>query len=797
MKQTYRTRQLRDYLADVLAEGAVERIHDEADYVERIAPEIDKLALSEQEAHCARQAMHKLCGDEELTVADRLAVEAIILPQTRPVVDIASDTFDAPKGYWGLLGRDGIRNLIEAAIPSVGRIELPDDPRLAYGGTGFIVGPDLLMTNRHVAELFCSGLGAKGINFKPGQSSIIDFREEYVDTPNIQIRVVSVVMIHPYWDMALLRVDGLPSAQIPLTLGTTHPEDLNQRNVAIIGYPAFDPRNSADVQNRIFRGIYDVKRLQPGTLTGRKLVQSFENSNRVLEHNASTLGGNSGSAVIDLASGEVVGLHFAGRYMESNYAVPSYELARDPFVREAGVRFDHRVSAGPIEWMNRWRTVDPQPEVGASSATLIPVAPPSDDAITAGQPTSQPTTQVSLLGMQGGEAVFTIPLRIAVSLGRGATSASATVSAGAAGDGASIAGGTGIVDEASKPRTIPDPDYSNREGYDANFLAEHYLRLPWLSAAQYGDTARNVQATRRRRVLPYNHFSVVMNRKRRMAFYSAVNVDGKRLREVTRSDFRDHWVVDPRIKASDQLENEFYKDVGDDGNPLDRGHLVRRLDPCWGSSKKEVLAAHHDTFHWTNCSPQHASFNRGRSIWLGIENYILKKSAKKDLRVSVFSGPVLDDENDPTYTTPTNLEIQLPTQYWKVVAVVQANGVLAATGYLLSQDELIDSIIEVPVFADFNHYQVTVAEIENLTGLYFWGLADHDPLAADGSEAIAGTQPRRVDLSRYEDVILGDEEAMVIPTKRRSVSDTKERTPQKANAKKNSRGKHRGTKGRK
>ena len=42
-----------------------------------------------------------------------------------------------------------------------------------------------------------------------------------------------------------------------------------------------------------------------------------------MTHDSSTLGGNSGSALIDVATGRVVGLHFAGRYLEANYAVPT------------------------------------------------------------------------------------------------------------------------------------------------------------------------------------------------------------------------------------------------------------------------------------------------------------------------------------------------------------------------------------------------------------------------------------------------------------------------------------------
>ena len=47
----------------------------------------------------------------------------------------------------------------------------------------------------------------------------------------------------------------------------------------------------------------------------------------VVLHDCSTLGGNSGSVVLDLATGQAVGLHFAGRFLEANYAVPAAVVA--------------------------------------------------------------------------------------------------------------------------------------------------------------------------------------------------------------------------------------------------------------------------------------------------------------------------------------------------------------------------------------------------------------------------------------------------------------------------------------
>ena len=116
------------------------------------------------------------------------------------------------------------------------------------------------------------------------------------------------------------------------------------RDVVVIGYPALDPRNDIPLQNQIFEGKYEVKRLQPGKLRKRESVRSFESTVSAATHDSSTLGGNSGSAVIDVQTGEVVALHFAGRYLKANYCVPTYELVRDPRIVDAGLNFTGRVA---------------------------------------------------------------------------------------------------------------------------------------------------------------------------------------------------------------------------------------------------------------------------------------------------------------------------------------------------------------------------------------------------------------------------------------------------------------------
>jgi endonuclease G len=240
-----------------------------------------------------------------------------------------------------------------------------------------------------------------------------------------------------------------------------------------------------------------------------------------------------------------------------------------------------------------------------------------------------------------------------------------------------------------------------------------------------------------------------MNGERRIEYFTAVNIDGTKEQDVARDDFEDWWTLDPRIDESAQFDNRYYRKFQGVDNPLDRGHLVRRLDPCWGNTRSEVINAHHDTFHYTNSSPQHMTFNRNNTIWLGVENYILKKANAKNLRVCVLSGPVFRGD-DPIYATPTGYDIQIPLEYWKVAAMVRPNGDLAASAYLLSQSGHIDSMIEEFVFGPYRDYQTSIRDIELKTGLSFHGLDAVDVFEGVTENVVAASRL----LTSYDDIVL-------------------------------------------
>ncbi|RXA17633.1 hypothetical protein EQO05_11980 [Methanosarcina sp. MSH10X1] len=276
---------------------------------------------------------------------------------------------------------------------------------------------------------------------------------------------------------------------------------------------------------------------------------------------------------------------------------------------------------------------------------------------------------------------------------------------------------------AMKLGELPAEHYLLADGYNPDFLGSlHPVPLPKLADNLQSRVAKLKDG---REVLTYLHFSIVMNADRRLAFYTAVNIDGKKLENIKRG--RDRWYFDPRLDQKFQAGPKLYE-----GNPLDRGHLVRRLDPCWGSNARE---AGEDTFHFTNCSPQHERLNQ--RDWLEVEDYILKTADNTNERIAVFTGPVFR-EDDMIYRN----EYLLPADFWKVVAFINKNGKLSATAYLRTQKNYLESL---KFFDDeFKTWQVPVAQVEALTGLSFGLPADADPMARAATGKDLESQRRNI-----------------------------------------------------
>jgi V8-like Glu-specific endopeptidase len=368
------------------------------------------------EAEIALESLDLIEDGKEIDSEHQFVLEAIVMPYYRPVVDIVDNRMKAEQltTKWTHIGGDLLRQRIEECFLSVGRIEVPNLRSLPYAGTGFIVGEGLLMTNRHVAEIFAQGVGQRWLQFQPGQVALIDFYRENGGASSETLRVEKVILIHPYWDMALLKVSGLPANRRPLSLTTADPATLLDREVVVVGYPGYDPTGDDEfqrIQNRIFRGTFYVKRLQPGLLKTRDQIESYDKRVDAVTHDCSTLGGNSGSAVLVIPRSptdpiQVAGLHFAGDYLVSNYAVSTYDLAQDSRVVDAGVNFAGRVEPRGGFYSPIWDQAETEPTASAGLTAAVGnlIQSPAEGSAAGIQ-------------MSGGAETWTIPLHISVSLG--------------------------------------------------------------------------------------------------------------------------------------------------------------------------------------------------------------------------------------------------------------------------------------------------------------------------------------------------------------------------------------------
>ncbi|HYC91359.1 MAG TPA: phospholipase D-like domain-containing protein [Thermoanaerobaculia bacterium] len=318
-------------------------------------------------------------------------------------IDTAIDSASAE-----IMGRlRAAQSTVEPLIPLVGRIDLANDAAgRTFAGTGWLIDKDVVATNRHVAEIIARADGAKFV-FKPGRFGdplrvSIDFRHELgtsvTDTAPVK-RVIWIETDSTKADFALLqigrRTDGTVQDHIKLA-ETDLPAN---SDIVVIGYPARAPEHVIPDQawmDRIYGGKYDVKRVAPG-LFGPQ-------SRGWATHDATTLGGNSGSVVLDMKTGRAVALHFAGLYMIENYCVPASTLRK--YLKDA-------------PWIGGGTRKREAPEETSTQPQAQPQSPPQPP------PRSGTATIAHQVQATSGEVTITIPLTIRISLGTPVSDAAA------------------------------------------------------------------------------------------------------------------------------------------------------------------------------------------------------------------------------------------------------------------------------------------------------------------------------------------------------------------------------------
>lgn len=676
---------IRDEKIQILSEpGGIARADDPA----RIAKRLDRLARYHTNDEMPRSPGE--IPDREPEALMRAAARRVA---ESPYAAVAAETGDRPDVVLERIINNSdfleIRYLDAGsrAARAVGLIGIRDERRRKIGfGTGSLVSDRLLLTNHHVLpDAATAKQSVIEFNFQDDADGIPLHPRQFGFDPD------TFFFADKDRDFALVAVAATPE------------------ELAEFGFnPLIGAEGKAIVGEFVTIVQHPAGKKKQLVLRQQQVVDVPEN---FLHYIADTEPGSSGSPVFN-DQWEIIALHHASVRVPRSSGVPG------GYVNE-GVRVSRilrSLSARPatIGGEDLVAALDVRTASGVVAAQAAPQPPMVEATPPAPVPVSDPPPRADDDGWVG----FSVPLEIRVRLGPPAPAATAAV--------APATSGASQTPPISRPpdleAVVIDPDFAARDGFDTAFLGVgHEVALPQLAAVLQPLASVDTTSPREpRHVLRYHHYSVVMNKERGLAFWVGVNIDGAL--HTWRKDLartKDRWFFDPRIPRSEQIGEDLYTK-----NALDRGHLVRRLDPAWGPDLETAKKANDDTFHFTNCTPQHEDFNQNRKTWAGLEDYILENAGKGRFRASVFTGPVFAPDDD------LYRGVQLPRQFWKVAAMVKDDGTLSATGYLLSQESLIEGLESTAPFSygAYKTFQVPIRQVEDLTGLSWGALTESDPL---------------------------------------------------------------------
>ncbi|MBV8752601.1 MAG: trypsin-like peptidase domain-containing protein [Hyphomicrobiales bacterium] len=292
----------------------------------------DLYEVADQIARGGETALHAVADEDHAKLAQDHVLNALeVIVRTdgsRPSFMVKNDEADratSPVGNWGATLNDSAQ-LLRQALRCIGRV---DDPSGAQGfqGTAIRIGQNLVMTNRHVLQVIGSEQPDRSWRLKPNIA--VDFVHEYRSRDSVDRRNVNSVLFcgtkpidrqlidHAKLDLVLLDIEpGSENQGEALALDISPDWGQRETGVFICGYPG-NPGPFAEAPSlleRLFRSTFGFKRLAPGLVTTEATVMAASPRKWTLGHDATTLGGNSGSAVLVIGRDNVAaGIHYGGR----------------------------------------------------------------------------------------------------------------------------------------------------------------------------------------------------------------------------------------------------------------------------------------------------------------------------------------------------------------------------------------------------------------------------------------------------------------------------------------------------
>lgn len=704
---------------------------------------------------------------------DRLQAKADLSREEAQIISAAIDLASTQEGKAKAAKATGPEAIIGSTLDFVavaflerGRRAADAVGRVAFlnakpQGSGFLVGPRLFLTNHHVIQ---SAAAAGRLQ--------VQFDYEY-DRFN-RLRTPTAFAFDPDLCFVTDDIDGLDYTLIGI--GERHE---GVRTLDEFGFIALSDAGDKHMLGEIANVIqHPDGRFKEVVLRENHLVARDETL-QVLHYVADTEQGSSGSPVFNNDWEPIALHHWAGPWREVmgtdgqplsreiNEGIRISAIVRD--LRDRTALLNGSTRAAVVKALALWEN--------AARNVSEPVAPPpnqeSGSAVKADE-VARSSTRTNA----DGSITWTFPIEISVRAPL--ASPPAIIETGLGALALPKSGGVGRAEAAKWEKE----DFSDRGGYEPGFIPGFVVPMPRFDGAP-GRAARNLlaEAGDDPFELRYHHFSIIMNAERRLAYFTACNIDGSRSKAINREDktviddptlkdlgvesigaegaeASDDFSPDRRIDLNEQMYRPFYEKQKVPGFPdpqsreriarmFQKGHVIMRGDPAWGTDD-EALAAERDTFFYTNAAPQVGFFNQGSALnrpgskgklrWRAVETYVLRNAVTTRGRITVLAGPVFRDD-DPLY----RFESRVPLKFWKIACwsdgnALRAIALLADQKPVLTvmpeafdaQAEAFDDPLELARVAEFLS---TVAEIEDLTGLDF-GAALREADIRAGSEAV-------------------------------------------------------------
>lgn len=292
--------------------------------------------LTDESAAKLSEALHRLMthdiqayvlGDQGVGInwselvsgASLSQIRNVILRMNRPVMSVQGKHVDATQApFWvDVIEEAKRKGIFDRVMPAVGRINLSNHPTFKYCGTGFLVSRNRVVTNRHVAWNFLEKRAHFDRLKNPSGETItasINFSHDPDRDPSKEFLLEKLLYMTEVSgpDIAVFECEGVVDVD-PLVLA----DDVTQsESIAAIGYPGDVGGGLADnveFRNELFSREYEVKRFSPGRMhVGRFFAD--------IQHDCSVLSGSSGSPLIEVSTGLVVGVHRQGT-QHMNYGV--------------------------------------------------------------------------------------------------------------------------------------------------------------------------------------------------------------------------------------------------------------------------------------------------------------------------------------------------------------------------------------------------------------------------------------------------------------------------------------------